>query len=285
MEDVSSRGQAWVNGILSTFPGCALIAKHFPGYNVARNSDVQAVEDRHDRAFLMERMRPFLAVRGLSGIMMSSIIYPAFGNVAALFSSELIEMIHNANPDLVVMTDDIAAPSLVPQTLTGDQRRNAMAEVALRAFRAGCDMILAMDGPSVRTITNFLTQSVEADSTGVLKQRLVNAYGRVRKMRQNLMTMTSQVLPQRSPRLIPSEDLPAVNDAEACITDRLSVSRAERAALLRGMRAFNADGVWTSVELVALQEFQRQNRLAVSRCLTRTALTQLEARIVVNGIN
>lgn len=213
--------------------------------------------------------------------MMSSIIYPAFGGEAALFSRELIQMIHDAYPDYVVMTDDIAAPSLVPEALKGEQRNGAMAAVALKALRAGCDMILAMDGRSIRAITKYLADSADQDTA--VKQRLVEAYSRVKKMREALVTR-SQVVPQQSPRLIPSQDLPAVNDAEACITDRLLVTRAERAALARGMRQFSPDGVWTSVELVALQEFQRQNRLAVTRCLTQAALTQLEARVVVNGV-
>jgi hypothetical protein len=92
VEGVTTKAQAWVDGIRSTFPNLAIIAKHFPGYNFRGNSDgelfffrllkemfkilktkpVQPVTSQESADGVRRRVQPFLQVRGLSGVMMNS---------------------------------------------------------------------------------------------------------------------------------------------------------------------------------------------------------------------
>lgn len=93
VSEVTLKGQAYVDGILSTFPECALIAKHYPGYNEYKNSDVSVVVSEESKENVLKRGRPFLDVKGVAGIMMASIRYKAFGGEPAVWSKELIDSI------------------------------------------------------------------------------------------------------------------------------------------------------------------------------------------------
>jgi beta-glucosidase-like glycosyl hydrolase len=50
------------------------VTKHFPGYNVAGNSDNEVVVSRESLAGVTARMQPFFKVQNVSAIMMVSII-------------------------------------------------------------------------------------------------------------------------------------------------------------------------------------------------------------------
>jgi beta-glucosidase-like glycosyl hydrolase len=112
-EEVTERAGAFVKGVANANASVALIAKHFPGYNVRGNSDMSVVTDDSTAAEIRDRARPFFEVEGIDGVMLSSIRYSAYGGRPAVFSPELVRMLRERMPDAVVMTDDLYAASLL----------------------------------------------------------------------------------------------------------------------------------------------------------------------------
>lgn len=113
-EEVTTRAQAFIDGLREANPNMTLIAKHYPGYDARGNSDISVVSSHATRAEIAERSRPFDEVKGLDGVMLNSIRYDAYGGEPACFSKELISAFRSKHPDAVVMTDDLYASSLLP---------------------------------------------------------------------------------------------------------------------------------------------------------------------------
>merc|ERR1711916_135625 len=101
-------------------------------------------------------------------------------------SKDLIDEIRKrpGGEDLAVITDDIAAPSLVPEELKGQARSDKMAQVALDSFKAGRDIILAMDGRAIPTIVRTVAEAADADTA--VMNHLNKAVERVNRLRTAL---------------------------------------------------------------------------------------------------
>lgn len=183
-EQVIARAQPWVDGVLETFPQCIVVGKHAPGYNFRGNSDVTPVTSQESLEGVRRRMRPFLEIKGLGGIMMSSVKYAAYNNTVSLFSKELIAELRAAQPNAIIMSDDIVAPSLVDAKLTGQARRDAIAQVALRAMRAGVDLVLAMDSSAIGTMSRTIVAAAQKDPA--FAQRIDESFQRILAFRRRL---------------------------------------------------------------------------------------------------
>ncbi len=120
--------------------GVLTIAKHYPGYgDVAINSDVSVAYFNFPPMIMLENYNLFSALsHKIDGIMMSSVIYADFDSVPALFSSDLIDLMRIVNPDILVMTDDLYAPSL--RILENED----IASIARKTFLAGNDILLIL---------------------------------------------------------------------------------------------------------------------------------------------
>jgi beta-glucosidase-like glycosyl hydrolase len=111
-EQVTARAGAFVAGLKGANPGVAVVAKHFPGYNVRGNSDVTPVTDPTPATELWRRAAPFFAVAGLDGFMLSSVRYTGLDGEPACFSPVVVGELRRHRPDALVMTDDLLAHSL-----------------------------------------------------------------------------------------------------------------------------------------------------------------------------
>lgn len=116
-DDVIAKAGAFIEGILSANPNVAIIAKHFPGYNVRNNSDITPTTDSSSREQIERRARPFFEIDGLDGVMLSSIRYENIDPKPACFSSIIIDMIRAQKPNAVIITDDLYAGSLLPKEI------------------------------------------------------------------------------------------------------------------------------------------------------------------------
>lgn len=130
-EDVVARAGAFAEGVTAAHPGVALIAKHFPGYNVRGNSDVTLVTDSSSLDEIRERARPFFEIQTLDGVMLNSIRYDAFGGEPAVYSPEAVRWIRAELGDVIIMTDDLYASSLLSEEV------RAYKEWAIQSHRAG----------------------------------------------------------------------------------------------------------------------------------------------------
>ncbi len=75
-EEVIKAAQPFIDGLKAENPNVVLMAKHFPGYNVRGNSDLMHVADQSTLAQVEARASSFFDVKGLDGIMMSSVRFP-----------------------------------------------------------------------------------------------------------------------------------------------------------------------------------------------------------------
>lgn len=144
-EDVTERGRAFIEGLRAGNPHLAIVAKHYPGYNAFGNSDIAVVHEKLSAAQVNAHAKAFLAQDGLDGVMVSSLRYDAIDpETPACFSKAIVGGLRKAKPDTVIMTDDLGATSLMPP---GVDKNQQIKENAQKAFLAGADMLLVMDGP------------------------------------------------------------------------------------------------------------------------------------------
>ncbi|WP_434385662.1 glycoside hydrolase family 3 N-terminal domain-containing protein [Melittangium boletus] len=136
---VRQKATAFARGLARA--GVAPIGKHFPGYG-----DLDADSD-HVRAladWTQERVRQEAAVfraadTVLGGVMMSNIVYTAYGPAPAILEPSLVALAHEGGG--LAVTDDVAIAALAEHL--GSTRE----EVVRRAFLAGNDLILTTEPP------------------------------------------------------------------------------------------------------------------------------------------
>ncbi len=152
---VSARAGAFIEGLRQANPNLLIFAKHYPGYNVRVNSDIARAVDDSTPEQLAKRSQPFLDAKGLDGVMVSSIIYSKLDNQPACFSRKIIASIRARHPNAVVITDDLCATALSPHRTTAEIKQNAQ-----RAFLAGCDVLLSLDGSKNRAVTEAIDELI-----------------------------------------------------------------------------------------------------------------------------
>lgn len=144
-EQVTERGKAFIEGLRQGNPQLAIVAKHYPGYNAFGNSDIAVVHEKLSAAQVNAHAKAFLAQDGLDGVMVSSLRYDGIDpDTPACFSKTIVGGLRQAKPEVVIMTDDLGATSLMPP---GVDKNQQIKENAQKAFLAGADMLLVMDGP------------------------------------------------------------------------------------------------------------------------------------------
>ncbi len=134
---VSRHGAAWVSGLQST--GIAATAKHFPGHgDTAQDSHLALpVIDRSLPELHERELAPFAAAieAGTRVVMTSHILLPQLDDVAATMSrTVLVDLLRGELGFTgVVVTDAL--------DMAGAQAGGGLAEAAVRALRAGCDLL------------------------------------------------------------------------------------------------------------------------------------------------
>jgi beta-N-acetylhexosaminidase len=137
--------------------GVLVFAKHYPGYrDVEINSDVSVASFHSQPVVMVENFTLFATLAGkIDGVMMSSVIYSDFDDVPALFSKKIINLIRISNPDILVMTDDLFAPSL--RILEEEN----LSMISTKAFIAGNDILLILWDIKVPIIIEAIKNTVD----------------------------------------------------------------------------------------------------------------------------
>ena len=140
---IAALGEAWMLGMRDA--GMAAVGKHFPGHgSVAEDSHVEFPVDARTLAEIEAHdLLPFkhLIDKGLSGMMLAHVIYPAVDHLPAGFSPRWVTDLLREHYGFAgaVFTDDLSmlAASKIAEPL---ERVNM-------ALEAGCDMLLLCNRP------------------------------------------------------------------------------------------------------------------------------------------
>lgn len=125
------------------------VLKHFPGYDVAQNSDEELAVSLADSAVIAGRIEAFAAVMDqAAGVMMSSIRFPAVSDLPAVLDPGWVARARCGHHDRIVMTDDLWGHALrawvsgTHEVDAGDYPAEDLRRLVLLAFDAGNDMLM-----------------------------------------------------------------------------------------------------------------------------------------------
>jgi len=128
--------------------GVACIGKHYPGYDVPGNTDLEVQISGADLDQLTWSEHRFVAARdAVAGVMMSSVICTALTERPAVLEDRLVARAH-FTPRHVVMTDDLWSLALRRwlrpelEVACDDYPRDAWAELGREVLWAGNDLLL-----------------------------------------------------------------------------------------------------------------------------------------------
>ncbi len=178
---VAELGCAFVEAVQSQ--GVATCGKHFPGHgDTDKDSHLELPRIRHDRA-QMERTEfvPFKeAIRhNVAAIMTAHIVFEAFDNrhPATLSEKVIHPLLRNAfGYEGLVITDDMEMNAIADHY--------GIEEAAVRAVRAGCDLVLICQQPEkLARAHDALMSAVRSGSLD--KERVFESRARVQQFKAN----------------------------------------------------------------------------------------------------
>jgi beta-glucosidase-like glycosyl hydrolase len=167
------------------------VAKHFPGYDVTTNSDLEAAFSDADAQAIDGYAGVFSAIEPLiAGIMMTSIRYRAMSDTPAVFSSSMVSQARSFSGDKIIMTDDLWSASLMryilPDSTVHPARYpdSAFARLVESAVRAGNDMLMITYPQKVPLMITTITAMAENDAS--IKAQIDDAVRRILKAKKKL---------------------------------------------------------------------------------------------------
>jgi beta-N-acetylhexosaminidase len=179
-DTVSELAGAFCRGLRSA--GMAAVAKHFPGHGgVIADSHLKLPVDRRDYGILLDDMRPYERLNNsglIAGVMLAHIVYRELDEMPAGFSSYWIDRELRARIGFggAVFCDDL---SMQATAAYGN-----MPERALRALRAGCDMVLVCND---RTGAQETVAALNSYSNPLSLVRLARLHGTGQVLRESLL--------------------------------------------------------------------------------------------------
>jgi len=176
-ETITSKAGAFLDG--AACAGGFNILQHFPGYDVATNSDVEMTHSTAPLQTIDRNLIPFAnLVQRSGGVMMSNIAYDSLDSVPAVLSARVVGMARALVGDRLVITDDLWAGSLREMVappgadFATDLPDELFTRLVERAVLAGNDMLLITYPAKVPVMLDAITRLVAHDPAA---QRLVDA--------------------------------------------------------------------------------------------------------------
>ncbi len=170
--------------------GVFCIVKHFPGYAVQENSDLEVAESLADPSALLGYVHPFAAcMDAAGGVMMSSILFSFVSDRPAVFDSSLVELARCGFKERLVMTDDLWGMALRSWVSGGEVQRADYPDDDLKrltklAFDAGNDMLMITYPAKAVLMKEILVEAVAGHR--VLEERLDRSVYRILLLKAEL---------------------------------------------------------------------------------------------------
>jgi len=186
--------RAFVKGMKES--GITSASKHFPGYDSEQNSDLQMAESEASKSRLKEYAKFFKALTpDIPIVMMSSVRYTKVSQAPAVFDKNLVDMAHNLDDDIVVLTDDLWGKTLrgwisgseVP--LNDPYPASEFKKVVKAALNAGNDMFIITYPAKAIDIKKFILEQASGDKKQLA--RIEKSIARILKMKFRAGLLTS----------------------------------------------------------------------------------------------
>ncbi|MBN2189006.1 MAG: glycoside hydrolase family 3 protein [Chitinispirillaceae bacterium] len=192
-EHIAPVARAFITGFSEQNVLC--VAKHFPGYDVTTNSDLETAFSDADTGAMAGYTRVFGALGPLpAGIMMTSIRYSAVSDTPAVLSSSMISRARSIAGNSIIMTDDLWTASLRgyilpdsaahPAGLPAAYPDSAFEKLVASAVRAGNDMLMITYPRKVPLMIATITAMAENDAS--VKVHVDNAARRILAAKKKL---------------------------------------------------------------------------------------------------
>ncbi|MEZ4386750.1 MAG: glycoside hydrolase family 3 N-terminal domain-containing protein [Candidatus Krumholzibacteriia bacterium] len=167
--EIVPAARAFAAGCRDAGVGC--LAKHFPGYDVAANSDLEPARSGADLPAIEAGAARFAALGDVAtGLMMSSIIYPPVDEAPAVLSPAVVRLARRASPAGLIMTDDLWGTALRGwqrpdlQILPAEYPDADWLALGERAVRAGNDLLLVTYPAKAALLQRLLAERLPADA-------------------------------------------------------------------------------------------------------------------------
>ncbi len=143
---------AYIDGMHSV--GMVAIAKHFPGHGgVSGDSHHCLPEDDRDMAAIESHdLVPYKAlVNDIEGVMTAHVSFPNCAEDIPTYSSFWVQEVLRAKLgfDGIVFSDDLSMQGAIDASETTETDSSSIVESAMRALKAGCDMVLVCNRPDL----------------------------------------------------------------------------------------------------------------------------------------
>ncbi len=194
-QSVAAAGSAYVKGLHES--KIITIGKHFPGIgNVKKNTDFASgnVDISKTTVLSETHLKPFSEVKGLDGVMISSVTYQG-DTQPAVFSEEFNRQIGVARtPDTFVITDDVGQAGNAIEAYYADKGGDENhVKRAVSALVAGNDMIIDIRHEKIAGIIQGVAE--EAKTNQALSFAIETAYKRVLKLKERFAIRPSAAAP------------------------------------------------------------------------------------------
>jgi beta-N-acetylhexosaminidase len=180
---VAALGIAYARGLGRA--GILACGKHFPGHgDTEEDSHLSLPRVRHPRSRIEEiELAPFraaIAAGVLPSVMTAHVIFDAIDDTTpATLSRDAIALLRAMPFDGVCISDDLFMKGVSP---SGGTDVREIADAAVRAIDAGCDMLLVCHaGPAADAAHEALLAKAKSDAS--FAARVFESFARVQKMR------------------------------------------------------------------------------------------------------
>lgn len=182
----AERVRAFVKGMRAS--GIISASKHFPGYDSGENSDLQMAKSGASKSRIREYAKFFKALTpDVPIVMMSSVRYTKISQAPAVFDKNLVNMAHELDEDIIVLTDDLWGRTLrgwisgPGASLNDPYPTSEFKKVVTAALDAGNDMFIITYPAKAVDIKNFILDRAMNDKAFLT--RIEKSVARILKMK------------------------------------------------------------------------------------------------------
>lgn len=182
----AERVRAFVKGMRAS--GIISASKHFPGYDSGENSDLQMAKSGASKSRIREYAKFFKALTpDVPIVMMSSVRYTKISQAPAVFDKNLVNMAHELDEDIIVLTDDLWGRTLrgwisgPGAPLNDPYPTSEFKKVVTAALDAGNDMFIITYPAKAVDIKNFILDRAMNDKAFLT--RIEKSVARILKMK------------------------------------------------------------------------------------------------------